>query len=400
MAVADFDGDPLPEVLALGMSIRYWDDVGDGAWGLPDTVGLAFDGRRSALTVGDADGDGDLDAAVGTFSFNPHQSGLPEFLLMNDGDGGFTVEAELAAAAGYVSSQAITFTDRDLDGDADLFVSDGSYLVDAPSAFFTNDGSGGFVDEAAALGANVVMAGMGFITWDWNGDGAFDYCITDVGPSRCLASTGDGGFYEVGGAVGLEPDEWAFAELDIPTIGWSIDAVDLDSDGRLDAVQASAPDHGSELAPEHRRWPDLVWRGTADGDFVEVTEGSGFGTADAHYGLAPGDFDGDGSQDVVVVGPGLPPLLYMNRCGDGSWLVVELEGPPGNADAIGAVLWVDDASPRELQGPRGWGQRASRYHVGLGEATSASLRVRWPDGVISEASAVPGRRSVLVTYPE
>ena len=399
LAVADLDGDALPEVLAVGEQAWVWDDLGDGSWGAPAVIAVSFDEPPAALTVGDTDGDGDLDAVLGTFAAGPDGPYFPELLLLNDGAGGFTVAGEVVATAGHVSTQAITLTDRDLDGDPDLFVADGMFDAAAPSAFFTNDGSGGFTDEAAALSADLVLAGMGFATWDWNGDGAFDYFVTDVGPARCLVSDGGGRFFEATAQIGLGPAERPFEELEVATIGWSLDVVDLDHDGVLDAVQASAPDFGTGLAPDQLRWPDLVWRGTSDGAFVDVTGGSGFGTSDANYGSAPGDFDGDGSQDIVVAGPGRRPRLYLNRCSAGGWLEVELLGPPGNADAIGAVLWVDGASPRELQGPRGWGQRPSRFHVGLGDATEASLELRWPDGAVSTIDRLRPRRRVVVTHP-
>jgi hypothetical protein len=67
----------------------------------------------------------------------------------------------------------------------------------------------------------------------------------------------------------------------------------------------------------------------------------------------------------------------------GHWLMLEIQQPGPNRDAIGA--WVDvrigDATVRHeltiggghISGELGW------LHVGLGPATSAEVRVTWPD---------------------
>jgi hypothetical protein len=70
----------------------------------------------------------------------------------------------------------------------------------------------------------------------------------------------------------------------------------------------------------------------------------------------------------------------------GSWLALKLDEPGPNRDAVGAWIEVQAGSltmRRELTiggghegGQLGW------VHVGLGPATSAQVRVRWPDGQV------------------
>jgi len=396
LSVVDVDDDPYPEVMNLGEALVVWDDLGDGSFGVPSILPLPPSSMRAALTVADVDGDGDVDALAATFKLPGQDTdAFPELLIENDG--GFEEIREIASATGGVHGQAALFTDRDFDGDPDLLVVDGDANAQHPSAFFTNDGGGLGVDDAAEIGAAITLHGMGVASWDWNDDGLLDYCMTDVGDSVCLLSDG-AGYVNGASAVGLAPSENAFPDYGISTIGWSLDVVDLNHDGHLDAVQASAPDHGSELPPEWLRWPDLLWAGESGEAFEDVTEDSGFGTDDANFGLAAADFDGDGAQDLIVVGPGLAPRLYMNRCSDG-WIELDLLGAPGNADAIGAIAWVDEV-PRELYGPRTYGQRASRLHFGLGHSEAVAVRVLWPDGHVSEAAAVPADRLVTIHHPD
>ena len=70
----------------------------------------------------------------------------------------------------------------------------------------------------------------------------------------------------------------------------------------------------------------------------------------------------------------------------GNWLAVRLSQPAPNVDAIGAWVEVrvgDRTQEHEVtvggghaSGELGW------LHLGLGEATAADVRVRWPDGEV------------------
>ena len=115
---------------------------------------------------------------MGTFKL-PWEQGAPhlDLLLIHEGDA-WEVRP-LESATGGVHCQAALFTDRDQDGDQDLLVTDGDNSSGHPTAFFRNDGGGQFVDDAADIGADGRLNGMGMASWDWNQDGSLDYCITD-----------------------------------------------------------------------------------------------------------------------------------------------------------------------------------------------------------------------------
>ena len=103
--------------------------------------------------------------------------------------------------------------------------------------------------------------------------------------------------------------------------------------------------------------------------------------------MATADFNNDGWLDIIVSGPDELPKLWMNRCGAGHWLGVDLLGQGDNAEGYGARVEVEAGNrswTRELTNLRGRGQRPSRLHFGLGETDRVdSLEITWPNGEIT-----------------
>lgn len=409
MAAADITGDGLPELFAAGGGfVSVWPNAGALQFGPPEDLYNAI-GQGDApvilsLAFGDIDGDADLDLALACVGMgdgiDPGSMAAPgsaDLVLLNH-DGVFERALDLVSQGDGSTTQVVTFTDRDNDGDADLYI---PADLGPPSAFWRNDG---VVDglpvlenDAPQVGAGLLQAAMGLDAADLNGDGWLDYCMSDVGPPRCLVSDGAGAWFEGAAAMGLEPDDMSHWP---PTVGWGFDFADLDNDGHLDALMAGAPEAGTHAQGMHDI-PDLVWRGQ-DGQFEDVTEELGFGNPWPNQGVVSADFDGDGWLDVAVAGPAVPPSLFMNRCGAEAWIEIELEGPPANAEGFGARVEVDAGGRvhvREVLTVRGQNQGPSRQHFGLGSAEAADrVTVRWPDGRVSEALDVPPRRRVTVLH--
>jgi hypothetical protein len=136
-----------------------------------------------------------------------------------------------------------------------------------------------------------------------------------------------------------------------------------------------------------------MFRNVGGRRFEDVTGPGGFGHLQKGHGIAFGDIDDDGDQDVYEVmggayaGDVYPNVLFVNPGNGNRWLTLELEGVRSNRSAIGARVRVvvDEGDGRErevhaLVGTGGsFGSSSLRQEIGLGQARSIRrLEVRWP----------------------
>jgi hypothetical protein len=112
----------------------------------------------------------------------------------------------------------------------------------------------------------------------------------------------------------------------IETMGGGVALLDYDNDGRLDVfftngarIADPMPGGGVPDKSDRKYWNRLYRQGT-DGAFVDVSEKAGVtGMPQNRYGMgvAVGDYDNDGFEDLYVTGVGAN-TLYRNR-GDGTF---------------------------------------------------------------------------------
>jgi hypothetical protein len=212
--------------------------------------------------VGDYDNDGDLDLFVTSFG--------PETLYRNNGDGTFTDVTSQAGVSDPLWSTSAVFLDYDRDGDLDLFVA--NYLD------FTIAGNKSCTD---ALGAR-------------------DYCGPRAyrpAPDRLYRNEGNGRFSNVTESAGISAADGA---------GLGVAAGDYNGDGWLDLYVANDAT------------PNQLWINRHDGTFADegVLSGSALnaaGNPEGSMGIASGDFDGDGDEDLFVTNiVGETFALYVN----------------------------------------------------------------------------------------
>ena len=78
--------------------------------------------------------------------------------------------------------------------------------------------------------------------------------------------------------------------------------------------------------------PNVMFRNTGAGGFEEVTFAGGFGHIQKGHGVAFGDVDNDGDQDLFHQLGGFFPgddyanALFENPTGEASWITLRLEG--------------------------------------------------------------------------
>ena len=409
VAAVDLDGDFLPEILQVssGLFQVFWNQ-GDLSFSADDRQFMdATDEAQKyfTLALGDLDDDGDLDMVLPGFGLSTEAednfwTGGPDRILMLE-DRTFQHAMDLVAGTAGSRTMAVAFTDRDLDGDLDLFVPGD---LGPSTSFWRNDGidSQGLPlleNDADEIGAALWMHAMGVDGADLNGDGLLDYCMSDIGLPKCLLSN-PSGYAEGSLSLGIASEHlvgtWG-------TIGWSLDMSDMDNDSWMDMLQASGPDDGAIEADE-LDYADLFWAGLEGGGFREITTETGFGDQRWNNGLVTADVDGDGWLDILVAGPGHIPSLWMNRCGEAAWLEVELVGPGANTEAIGARVEIqvgERSRLREISSLRAAGQPPSRVHFGLGDAELVDeLRVYWPDGEVTVVEDLSVRQLLTLEHPD
>jgi len=100
--------------------------------------------------------------------------------------------------------------------------------------------------------------------------------------------------------------------------------------------------------------------------------------------MALGDFDNDGSVDVLVAQNNAGPILLRNNLGrENHWLGVRLIGKKANLDAIGARISYQSGDLKRHQFKVGGGSYLSshdaRMVLGLGQRNKIDwLEVQWP----------------------
>jgi hypothetical protein len=347
----------------------------------------------------DYNGDGWLDLFIGNESNGSEVN--PCELFRNNGDGTFT---ECAAEHGLDLVgffKGCASGDFNNDGRPDLFLS----RKDGPPMLLRNDGPAGidhssrgswrFTNVAEEAGITGPQSSFPCWFWDYNNDGLLDIMVTgykihDVGDvaadylgrrhsgqlARLYRNNGDGTFTDAS-------EECGVSKL-LHTMGCNFG--DLDNDGWLDFYVGTGDPDLSTLIPNR------MFRNDGGKRFQEVTTSGGFGQLQKGHGIAFGDINNDGTQDIYSVvggavdGDRYHHQLFANPGHGNNWLKLKLEGVKSNRAAIGArikVLVEDEDGERAIHRVVGsgasFGASPMRQEIGLGKAWSVKrVEIFWP----------------------
>ena len=377
----------------------------------------------------------------------------PNSLLRNNGDGTFTDVTIEAGLLSFHPTQAASWADFDGDGWLDLYIANESFPGKTfhPNEFYKNNGDGTFTNVAKPLGLDFQGFFKGCVWGDINNDRLPDLCLSNMGGDNVvLVNRGNGIFENIAPKAGLvnptlsfptwffdynndgrddlviigyglnleqgaagdllrdylgqKPDgDWfrvyrndggeKFTDvakslgLDKLTYAMGCSFGDLDNDGWPDFYLGTGkPDYRTLV-------PNRMFRNVEGKRFEDVTM-NGFAHIQKGHGIAFGDLDNDGDQDIYAVMGGAfegdlsANLLFQNPGTPGNaWVNIELEGTTCNRDAIGARIAVHVVHKgggkrtiwASVNTGTSFGSASLRQEIGLGKAERIeSVDVYWP----------------------
>ena len=163
-----------PEAFRAEHDVGRFPDVA-GRLGLDDA------GRKGGSVMDDFDGDGRLDvvaSSAGLFAVAEGENANQLRYFRNEGDGTFTERTTEAGLDGLVSGLHVIHADYDNDGSLDLLVLRGAWLdTGHPNSLLRNDGDGTFTDVTEAAGLLMPAPTQAAAWGDYDNDGWVDLFI-------------------------------------------------------------------------------------------------------------------------------------------------------------------------------------------------------------------------------
>jgi len=155
-------------------------------------------------------------------------------------------------------------------------------------------------------------------------------------------------FIDVTGALGINFRNMAShtsKKYLIETMGSGVALFDYDNDGRLDifvvngAALTDPTPKGTIPQKTAPKYWNRLYHQKQDGTFEDVTERAGLQGAGYGMGVAVGDYDNDGYEDLYVTAYGGNKLYHNNR--DGTFTDVTDKGGVGGSGWSTSAAWVD-----------------------------------------------------------
>jgi len=195
--LGDIDGDGDIDIVLVNVNetdpAQIWINSGSAEFTQAEVSFSTLSYDIFDLTLGDLDGDGDLDIFMTSINDNAN------LVYFNDGAGVFSDSTQ---RLGDMRSAYASLGDLDLDGDLDAFVANSDFNCDGANHVWFNDGSGEF--ESGLFFGNSPSLGVALA--DFDGDGDLDAVVANRGPdgdaNRVWINNGQGVFSDNGQRLG------------------------------------------------------------------------------------------------------------------------------------------------------------------------------------------------------
>ena len=281
---------------------------------------VAVGTNPAALVLGDVDGDGDLDFAVANSGTNTVSIRLNGSDSSGSNTGQYSNGSTVVVGSG---PSAVVLYDVDGDGDLDLLAT--NYYDNTVSVRLNGGDATGTTTGTFSNGSNPVIGSMPkhLAVGDIDGDGDGDLVV---------ASSGSGSVnirLNGGDATGSSTGVFSGSQnVLVGTTPYCVALADLDADGDLDIVTANK---GSASANTRLNGGDAT--GTNTGQF---SGGATLAVGTNPYWAAVGDVDGDGDLDLLVANQGSGTLSLRLNGGNASGGGSGVFAPPANTPEVAA----------------------------------------------------------------
>jgi hypothetical protein len=176
-----------------------------------------------------------------------------------------------------------------------------------------------FTDVTERAGVGLRAYGMGVAVGDYDNDGYLDLFVTGFGPATLFHNNGDGTFTNVTEQSGIHTTQWSTsaAFVDYDRDGYLDLFVANYVDFTVAANQLCTDTMGARDYCGPRAYhpvPARLYHNDRNGRFTDVTEAAGISKAyGAGLGVATGDYNGDGWIDLYVANDATPNQLWINQ---------------------------------------------------------------------------------------
>ncbi len=186
------------------------------------------------------------------------------------------------------------------------------------NVLYRNEGDGTFVDTTAAAGLQQNYGyGMGCLAADYDNDGDADLYLTNFGRNQLYRNNGDGTFTDVTSHAGVGDGNWSVSasfgdfdldgHLDLYVVNYLQYQLETAHACFLQGIHIYCGPH------EYPGARDTLYRNNGDGTFTDVTTRAMVHNTGKGLGVLFTDYNNDGYPDIFVANDAVPDFLYQNN---------------------------------------------------------------------------------------